>query len=163
TVRLKETGEAVRARREYRAPSEEEVEAMRDTMARAATPVEVSPADEALAELKRLRPGAVLHSRGAIVGDDLVVTTELTAPQVEGGRWKEGGDVQVMVSGGDGFVTSGRGRIESGARSAVVRIPLKGAAGPFNASIRLRSATDGGSEDGLTIARSASVLGAPLV
>jgi VWFA-related protein len=163
TVRLKETGEAVRARREYRAPSEEEVEAMRDTMTRAAAPVETSPADEALAELKRLRPGAVLHSRGAIIGDDLIVTTELTAPQVEGGRWKAGGDVQVMVSGADGFATSGRGRIEPGARSAVVRIPLKRAAGPFNASIRLRSATEGSSEDGLTIARSASVLGAPLV
>ena len=113
--------------------------------------------------MKRLRPGAVLHSRGAIVGDDLVVTTEVTAAQVEGGRSKEGGDVQVMVSGADGFVTSGRGRIEPGARSAVVRIPLKGAAGPFNASIRLRSATDGSSEDGLTVPRPVLALGAPLV
>lgn len=162
TVRLKGTRESVRARREYRAPSEEEVEAMREGMARAAAPVEASPADEALAELKRLRPGAVLHSRGTIVGDDLVVTTELTAPQVEGGRWKEGGEVQVMVTGGDGFVTSGRGRIEPGTRSAVLRIPLKGSAGPFNVSIRLRSTGDG-SEDGVTVARPASPLAPPLV
>ena len=51
------------------------------------------------AELKRLRPGAALHTRGSILGEDLVLTTELTAPEVEAGRWKSGADVQVMVSG----------------------------------------------------------------
>ena len=164
TVRLKGTNESVRARREYRAPSEAELDAMRAGMARSAEPVEVSPAEMALAELKRLRPGAVLHSRATILGDELVVTTELTAPQVEAGRWKAGGELQVVVTGASGdVITTARGQLEPGARSAVVRVPIAGDAGPFNASIRLRNPTEGATEDGVSAARAASALAAPLV
>lgn len=164
TVRLKGSREAVRARREYRAPSEAELSAMREAVAPAAGPAAASPVEGALAELKRLRPGAVLHSRASIVGDELVVTTELTAPQVEAGRWKTGGDVQVVLSGAAGdIMTTGRGRMEPGARSATVRIPLAGAPGPFNASIRLRNAAEGSAEDGVSIGRAGSALGSPLI
>lgn len=164
TVRLKGSREAVRARREYRAPSEAELAAMREAMAAPAAPAAVSPVEGALSELKRLRPGAVLHSRASIVSDDLVVTTELTAPQVEAGRWKAGGEVQVVLSGAAGdIMTTGRGRLDPGARSATVRIPLAGAPGPFNASIRLRSEAEGSAEDGVSIARPGSALGSPLI
>jgi VWFA-related protein len=164
TVRLKGTNEPVRARREYRAPTEEEVASMRRAMTAAAAPVVVSPAEHALAELKRMRPGAVLHSRAAIIADDLVVTTEVTAPQVEAGRWKGGGELQVVLSGTAGdILTTARGRLEPGARSATVRVPLAGAPGPFSAAIRLRSSSDGTAEDGVSIARSNTPLGQPLI
>ncbi len=44
-----------------------------------------------------------------------------------------------------------------------MRIPLREAPGPFNAGIRLRSATDGNAEDGVTVARRTGVLGDPLI
>jgi VWFA-related protein len=161
TVRLRGTKTEVRARREYRAPTEEEIASLR-----AATngPPAVSPVDEALAELKRLRPGAVLHSRATILGDDLVVTTEVTAPQVEAGRWKDGGEVQIVVTGasGDIIATTG-GKMDPASRAVVVRMPLNKVPGPFNAAIRLRSAIEGDAEDGLGVARPAGLLGDPLI
>lgn len=163
SVRLKATKTAVRARREYRAPTEAEMAAMRAAGApRPAPPA--TPSDGALAELKRLRPGAVLHTRGTIIGDELVLTTELTAPEVEAGRWKGGGDVQVMLSGANGdVITTVRGRIEPGARAAVIRIPLQKAAGPFEAGVRVRNEMDGDAQDGISIARQSALFGDPLI
>jgi VWFA-related protein len=164
TVRLKNSGEPVRARREYRAPTEEEMASMRAAVAAADVPVAPSPVDTALAELKRIRPSAAFHTRGAVVGDELVITTEVRAPEVEAGRWKQGGEVQVMVSGpGGDLMTTARGKLDPGARAAVVRIPLKAAPGPFNAAIRVRSATDGNAEDGVTVARPTGLLGDPMI
>ena len=163
TVRLKGSKDPVRARREYRAPTEEEMATMRAATAATAAPV-VSAADEALAELKRLRPGAVLHTRGTILGDELVLVTELTAPEVEAGRWKGGGDVQVMLTGASGdVVTTAKGRMEPGARAAVIRIPLEKAPGPFAAAIRIRNPTEGDAQDEVTVARPASLVGDPLI
>jgi len=164
TVRLKGTKEVVRARREYRAPTEEEMASMRAATAPAAAPPAPSAVESALAELKRLRPAAVLHSRGTILGDELVVTTEVTASQVEAGRWKSGGEVQVVLSSASGDVmTTARGRLEPGTRAAVVRIPLNSAPGPFNAAVRVRSETEGDAQDGVTVARSARLIGDPLI
>jgi hypothetical protein len=124
----------------------------------------VPPSDSALAELKRQRPGAAIHTRGTIVGDDLVITTELTAPEVEAGRWKTGADVQVMVSSADGeTLTSAKARIEPGARAATMRIPLQKKTGPFEASVRVRNDMDSSAQDGVSVARRASVFGDPLL
>ena len=130
----------------------------------AAAAAPASPSDAALAELKRLRPAAVLHTRGTVLGDTLVLTTELTAPEVEAGRWKDGADVQVMVTGSTGeSISTGRARIEPGARAAVARIPLNRAAGPVNASIRVRDAADGDARDSITVERRSSLFGDPLL
>lgn len=164
TVRLKGTKDAVRARREYRAPTEEEMASMRAATAKRSAPAPPAPSEEALAELKRLRPGAVLHTRGTVLGDELVLTTELTAPEIEAGRWKSGGELQVMLSGADGEpITTARGKLAAGARAAVVRIPVPNAPGPFHAGIRLRNEIDGSAQDDVTVSRPASLLGAPLI
>ena len=166
TVRLAGSKESIRARREYRAPSEADIAAMRAATAAAADAATTAPSasERALAELKRLRPGAVLHTRGTILGDELVLTTELTAAQVEAGRWKEGGELQVVLSGASGdIMTTARARLEPGGRAAVVRVPLAGAPGPFNAGVRLRNPTEGNAEDGVTVARPTSLLGDPLI
>jgi hypothetical protein len=164
TVRLKGTRESVRARREYRAPTEEEMASMRAATAPRGAPAPPAPAESALAELKRLRPGAALHTRGTILGDALVLTTELTAPEVEAGRWKSGADVQVMLSAANGdVITTARGKIEPGARAAVIRLPLQKAAGPFEAGIRVRNDMDGDAQDGVSVARRTSLLGDPFI
>ena len=116
-----------------------------------------------MTELKRLRPAAPLHSRGTIIGDELLLTTEITAPEVEAGRWKSGGEVQVMLSGPSGEVmTMAKGSIDPGARAAVIRIPIGNAPGPFNAAIRLRG-SDGDAQDEVGIARTAGLLGHPIL
>jgi VWFA-related protein len=164
TVRLKATNASVRARQEYRAPTAEEMASFRAASeARVAAPA-VTAADTALAELKRLRPAALLHTRGTVLRDDLILTTELTAPEVESGRWKDGADLQIMLSGSGGeALTTARARLEPGARAAVVRIPLSGAPGPFNAAVRMRSATAGDAQDAVSVARGSTLFGAPLV
>lgn len=165
TVRLKPGGDSVRARREYRAPSAEEIAALRAAAAAPPAPSTAAPVAAALGELRAaLRPGAVLHSRATVLGPELVVTAELTAPEVEAGRWRQGGELQVMVSDASGAAsTTGRGRIEPGSRSAVVRIPVGETAGPFSAMIRLRSDAEGTAEDRVSVARRTSGFGDPLV
>ena len=164
TVRLKGSKSAVRARREYRAPTEAEMASLRAASNAPVAAPAVTPVDSALGELMRLRPGAVLHTRGTVLGDELFLTSEVTAPQVEAGRWKDGGEVQVVLTGPSGeIMTTARGRLDPGARATVVRIPLKGAAGPFSAAIRLRSETEGDAQDGVTVARPGSPLGDPLI
>jgi VWFA-related protein len=163
TVRLKGSNDPVRARREYRAPTEEEMASMRAATAPEAAPVGPSPAEGAFTELKRLRPAAPLHSRGTIIADELVLVTEITAPEIEAGRWKDGGEVQVMLSATAGDVmTMAKGRIDPGTRAAVIRIPIQKASGPFNAAIRLRG-TDGDAQDEVGIARTTGLLGRPLL
>jgi VWFA-related protein len=164
TVRLKGTTAAVRARREYRAPTEQEMASLRAAVAAPVAAAPVSAAETALAELKRLRPAALVHTRGTVLGDELILTTELTAPEVESGRWKEGGDVQIMVSGAGGEpIATARARVEPGARSAVARIPLNKAPGPFNAAVRVRNAAGSDAQDGVSIERKSTVFGDPLL
>jgi VWFA-related protein len=165
TVRLKPSGQSIRARREYRAPTEEDIAAMRaSTAAAAAAPSAPTGTEMALSELKRLRPGAAVHTRATVINDELLLILELTAPEIEAGRWKSGADLQVMISAAGGEpLSTARGRIEPGGRSVVVRVPVKGATGPFNATLRAASTTGDSAQDGVTVDRSKGLLGDPLI
>jgi VWFA-related protein len=166
TVRLKGSKDSVRARREYRAATAAEMTEMREVTAAAAAAASapVSPVDTALAELKRLRPEAIIHSRAAVIRDELVVTSEIAAIHVEAGRWKTGGEAQVMVSGAPGdFMATARGTLEPSARAFVMRVPLNGAPGPFNVAIRLRNAADGEATDTIAVTRPSGVFGAAML
>ena len=162
TVRLKGTKGDVRARREYRAATTAEMAEMRTVAAAsaAAASAPVSPVDTALAELKRMRPEAVLHSRAVILRDELVITSEIAAIHVEAGRWKTGGEAQVMVTAASGEVlATGRATLEPASRAFVARVPLNGAAGPFTAAVRLRNAADGEATDSLSVSRPSGAFG----
>jgi VWFA-related protein len=162
TVRLKGSKAAVRARREYRAATTAEMTEMREVAAAsaAAASAPVSAVETALAELKRLRPEAVLHSRGAIVGDELVLTSEIAAIHVEAGRWKTGAEAQAMVSAASGEVmTAARATLDPASRAVVFHVPLNGAPGPFTVAIRLRNATDGEATDSISVTRPSGTFG----
>ena len=162
TVRVKGLKGDVRARREYRALSEAEMATMREVPRGPAAPP--APSDDALAELKRLRPGAPIHTRGSVVDGTLTLVTELTAPEIEAGRWKDGADVQVVVAAASGeTVAMSKGRIEPGARAAVMKIPIEKAPGPFHATLRIRSAVHGTVDDSLAVARRTGAFGDPLI
>ena len=163
TVRLTGSKETVRARREYRAPTEAEMASMRAATSSAPAPAPSGPTPEmALGELTRLRPSATLLAHGAASPGEVVVAAELAAAAIEVGRWKAGGDIEVIVSGAGGEnAGTGRGRIDAGARGTLIHVPVAGA-GPWTASVRLRASGEEDQFDRITIPVSSGLLGDPL-
>lgn len=172
-VRLKASGAAVRARSEYRGPTAEEI-----AKASAASPLSTdpvagrSPVDAALAKLARLRAAATLHVLGAAGPDEVTIVAELAPAGLA--RWKHGGDLQILVTDASGeTVGSARGRLEPGARAALVRVPVTvrkettartGSAGSWQALVRLRAEGIASDEQSVTIARpTATLVGDPIL
>ena len=69
-VEVNRPGVEVRARRGYRAPTEDEVAAARKAAAPAAVPESVALAQKAMAGLTRLRPSAALRTRAVVLRGD---------------------------------------------------------------------------------------------
>jgi VWFA-related protein len=166
TVRLKSTGQTIRARREYRAPTEEEMAALRNVRdAAAAAPSAPAPTETALSALSRLSPQTRLHTYGAHVAAEVVaVVAEIAATEIEAGRWKQGADVQITLTPKGGQAITAAGRIDPGGRGTMVRVPVGADTGPWQAVIRLRG-EDNATESGtVSIERTGStVLGRPIV
>jgi VWFA-related protein len=159
TVKLKSTGEKLRARREYRAPTEAEMAALRDASTRAAAgPTPPSAVETALDALARLRPAAPFTAYGTASGSDLTIVAEIAAAEIEGGRWKQGADVQVMVTTDKGETHSARGRVEPGARGTLIKVPVGRETGPWNALVRLSGEGQPPQMDGVAISRAAGTL-----
>lgn len=162
TVKLKSTGETIRARREYRAPTAAEMDSMRAARAAAENPAPPSRVETALTALTKTRPGATFYTYGVASGAELAIVAELSAPEIESGRWKQGAEVQVLLSSPSGQSAS-KGRIEPGARGTVIRFPVGADAGPWEATIRLKGEDPRGEIDNVKVARSAgSLLGDPI-
>jgi VWFA-related protein len=166
TVRLKSTGQTIRARREYRAPTEEEMAALRNVRdAAAAAPSAPAPTETALSALSRISPQTRLHTYGAhVAAEEVAVVAEIAATEIEAGRWKQGADVQIALTPKGGQAIAAAGRIEPGARGTMVRVPVGADTGPWQAVIRLRG-EDNATESGtVSIERTGSaVLGRPIV
>jgi VWFA-related protein len=163
TVRLKPSGATVRARREYRAPTEAEIATLRNPPAPA--PSRVAPAVEtAFARLVAMRPGAALHVAGRVIEGRGDIVVEIAGSRIEAGRWKQGGDIQVMIMAADGEVVgTGTARFAAGARGAVVSMPLPGS-GPWHAAVRVRGEGEAPEEERVTIRpASGALLGDPIV
>ncbi|HET7695607.1 MAG TPA: VWA domain-containing protein [Vicinamibacterales bacterium] len=135
-VRLTRTGQQVRARRQYRAPTAGEIAALAGSAARAAAPGGQSAVEAALAVLERgARPFAVY---AAMAPQQMTVVAELSAASIAAGKWKEGADVEVDAVAADGVpIARARGRLEPGAHSTAVAVPLPAA--PSRVAVRLVS------------------------
>jgi VWFA-related protein len=166
TVRLKPSGQAVRARREYRAPTEAEMAALRDVRTAASSgPAGPSSTDTALSSLSRLSPSARLHTYGAHVAEgEVAVVAEIAATEIEAGHWKQGADVQITLTPKGGQAIAAAGRIEPGTRGTMVRVPVTADTGPWQAIVRLRGENNASESGTLSIARAGGdVLGRPIV
>lgn len=163
TVRLRGSGEKVRARGEYRAPTEADMASIRDarTASLAAAAAGPSPIDAALAALVRTRPAAPVHTSASAGGGELAIVAEIAASAIEAGRWKQGANVQVMVTDEAGRTSSGTARIPPAARGAVVRVRIGGDPGPWQAMVRVRGDGEPPHMDQLTIVRAAGTLLGP--
>lgn len=165
TVKLKPGGQTIRARREYRAPTEAEMAALRDVRAASSAAAGPSPTDTALSALSRLSPQARLLTYGAhIAAGEVAVVAEIAATEIEAGNWKQGAEVQITLTPKGGPAITAAGRIEPGARGTMVRVPVAADSGPWQAIVRLKGA-DNASESGtLSIERTGgTVLGRPIV
>jgi len=128
-VRFKANGNPIRARRQYRAPTQDEINALASGAAAASAPTVkaavagavaiATPVEQALTVLERAsRPFSVYVARTSA---GLSVVAELSAASIQAGRWKDGADVAVAALGGSGeTLASAHTRIEPGAFSAVV-------------------------------------------
>ena len=162
TVRLKSTGERLRARREYRAPTEAEMASLREASVRAAAPPAApSPLVTALDALARLRPAARIAAYAVPRPGAVAIVVEVTAAEIEAGRWKDGAEVQVMLSTRAGETIAATGRLAPGTRGTVVAVPVPTGSGPWEATIQVRGETV--ETEALSVAPAADgLLGEPL-
>jgi VWFA-related protein len=152
-VKLKPSGATIRARRQYRAPTLEEMNALAAKPAPGTVGVARPATDRetALAILERAsRPFA---SYTALNGNTLTVVTELTPVSIQNARWKSGADVQITASTAEGAtMTMGRGRIEPGSYTAVVPLTIDPAKPPARISVDLTGPGDRPANDWLNLA-----------
>lgn len=163
SVRLKSTGDRIRARREYRAPTAAEM--ARASAAASAGAEEPSPSDgmleQALGSISRLSARAPLALRAVPVAGDLLAAVELGAAHAAGAP-ASGSDVRVEVTSSAGQTTQADGRIEPGLRGALVSLAAVGA-GPWSVSVTVEAGRET-LRDQLDVAPPGpGMLGAPVV
>jgi VWFA-related protein len=156
------SGVTVRARRSYRAPTEAEMAAFRTPPASdSAADARDNAVTSALAPLARLRPGMTFFAYARVSGAELTVVAE----RVPGSSELTEGSLQVMVVGsGSDAGGSGRAALERGARSAIVRVPVRGQRGPWDVQVRLQAPSAQAQQDSVSVAAAAGpLLDDPLV
>ena len=164
TVKLKGSGQTIRARREYRAPTEEEMSAIRNARTAASAPAAPPTMEKtALSVLARTNPSARMQAYGTAVGGDVAIVAEIAAAEIEGGRWKQGAEVQVLLTAKGGEALNATGRIEPGSRGALIRVPVGSQTGPWQAVVKVRGEEAMGESDTIGIDRgTGTLLGKPL-
>jgi hypothetical protein len=130
-VRLLPSGDRIRARREYRAPTAAEMAGMRAALERARA-VGPNPVATALAELARVGTRAPIFLRGVQMGSRLHVVVEL--PSGSAATWSAGATLRLESTDAAGGGQVAEGRIEAGTRSALVSVPASGA-GPWQVAV----------------------------
>jgi VWFA-related protein len=120
-VKVDRPGVDVRARKGYRAATQEEMEAARKASAPAAVPEHVALARDAVASLARLRAGTPLRTRAVVLQGDaatLWVAGELASPAAAGGT------AEISASAG-GTSVSATVSLAAGQRSFLAPVSLK--------------------------------------
>ena len=152
-VRLKANGKAVRARRQYRAPTQAEIAALTagsGSSALSAAAAPPSPREAALTILERASRPFVVYAAAA--AKQLTVVAELSAASIQAGKWKDGADVEVVASGADGTpVATASGKIEPGTYSTSIRLPPP-TAWPARVAVRLKGGAEPSAEDWVLLA-----------
>lgn len=147
-VRLKSTGKTIRARREYQAPSDAEMAAMRASASAPPRPTGPSPIERALGDLARLRPDADLHLQGAVQEGVLTVAVEVPVTMATAGHWYEGAEVEVWATSEEDAAEAAPAMtmtttLRAGARGAEVRLPIaSGDDGPWQVRAVVRRGSD---------------------
>ena len=137
-VRLKRSGAEIRSRREYRAPTLDEIAGL-SAPPKPGGRIVAAPVTAALSALTAARPSAQFYAYGAVAGRMMYVTIETPSIAVEAGRWKDGAGIDVIAESAAGdSVGIGRGRLAANGRASL-QVPLDGSAPPSSLFVRLRA------------------------
>lgn len=168
-VKLKSTGKTIRARREYQAPSEAEMAAMRAAAAAPPRPAGPTPIERALNDLARLRTDADLHLQAAVRGGTLAVAVEVPIETATTGHWFEGADVEVWATSEEkpdaaSSTVTMTTQLKTGARGAEVRLPIAaGDDGPWQVRAVVKRGSEMIEDRSRVASEPASPFGLPLL
>ncbi|MEO8070607.1 MAG: VWA domain-containing protein [Acidobacteriota bacterium] len=124
------------ARRGYLAPTAQMQRAAADVMAKAAAGP--SAFDDAIGALARIRPDAEMNLYAVSAPDGLDVVAEIASRELGSGRWLNGATLKLTIAGPSGDPTVASGKIDAGARSTLVHVPLpQPDRGPWKVTARL--------------------------
>jgi VWFA-related protein len=138
TVRMKPQGNVIRARKEYRAPTKDEIESLSSPHA-PGVPARSAAVANALSALSAIRPSAQFYAYGAVAGQMMTVTIEVPEVAVEAGRWSDGASLELIADTASGDTAGmARGRLLPNGR-ATVELPLDAGMTPSNLFVRLRA------------------------
>jgi VWFA-related protein len=160
-VHLKRTGVEIRARRDYRAPTPDDIADLSAT-AKPGGKIVPAPVAGALSVLSAFRPSAQFYAYGAVAGKTMYVTIETPALAVQNGRWKDGAAIDVIAEapGGETLGMS-RGRLAANGRASL-QVPLEGATPPAHMFVRLRAEGESITQRIAVGADKAALVGDPL-
>ncbi len=140
TVKLKEPGVSVTARRGYVAPT---VEARKAAVSSAATAGVVPPRiAEELARLSRLRVDTDLFSYGTRTPSGLDLVVEVASSLAGRSEWQSGAEAHATIASAGAPITA-TGKIDAGARGVLLHVPLAATdRGPWRVSLRASSGSN---------------------
>ena len=143
SVKVKQPGIDVKARRGYTAPTEAERSARSAAASAPAGPTGPSPVEAALDALSRIRPSAELFvhaTLGAGSTGKLTVVAEVSGPQLERGALQRGGTLDVTVTGAGGAeLAKGQVGVLATSRGGVVVMDVPPGTTQANVSVMLRA------------------------
>lgn len=163
-VKLKSTGQTIRARYEYQSPSEADIAAMRAAASAPPRPPGPNAEEAAMNVLARVRPDAELHVHGAVRGQSLAIAVEIPTATASTAGWRNGGTVSVTATDPQGVALTGTTEMTAGARGAEVRLLLPTATrGPWQVKARITQKDDALEDHARVSPGEASVFGEPLI
>ena len=143
SVKVKQPGIDVKARRGYTAPTEAELSARSAAASAPAGPTGPSPVEAALDALSRIRPSSELFvhaTLGAGPTGKLTVVAEVSGPQLERGALQRGGTLDVTVTGAGGAeLAKGQVGVMATSRGGVVVMDVPPGTTQANVSVMLRA------------------------
>jgi VWFA-related protein len=141
SVKVKQPGVAVKARRGYTAPTEADRAARASAAAAPAAPTGPSPIDTALDALARIRPTAEVFVHAGLSGTTVTVVAELSGPQQDRGVLAKGGtlDVTLTAPGGAALGTA-QVPLPASARGGVATLTVPDGTNAVTVSAKVRAA-----------------------